>query len=139
MKLRLLLLAGLQLGAASAAAQRSGKPRPHEREWDFIARQIDQWTFTEDLTVIVGNATDILWTHTKGRLTPHTVVETESTSKWPMAMMLAGVAADGSFGRVQPLAKCAILILLCLVHASQGSYRRRDYSTGLSFAAARAA
>ena len=57
-----------------------------------------QWTFTEDLTVIVGNATDILWTHSKGRITPHTVVETESTSKWPMAMALAGVAADGSFG-----------------------------------------
>ena len=88
----------LVLLALAGSAAASGKLPPHEREWDFVARQIDQWTFTEDLTVIVGNATDILWTHSKGRITPHTVVETESTSKWPMAMALAGVAADGSFG-----------------------------------------
>ena len=46
--------------------------------------------------VQVGNASGITFQYTRGNMTPDTHVLTASTSKWPSAMALAGVVADGS-------------------------------------------
>ena len=89
----LLLAVGLAIASASSsahAAGASGSAGRNHTAWELIGRQLDQWAFTEDFTLIVGNATGRMWTYTKGDLTPHSTVETESTSKWPMAMALTG-------------------------------------------------
>ena len=87
--LRLLFAAMLPL----VLAQRP--PHPYNK-WRSLEQQLKGWSFTENFAVNVGNATHTLFTYESESFNMHEVVQTQSTSKWPMAMMLTGLVADGT-------------------------------------------
>ena len=49
----------------------------------------------ENYSVVVGDATGNMFTYNSGDFTMHTEIPTGSTSKWPSAMMFAGMVAQG--------------------------------------------
>jgi CubicO group peptidase (beta-lactamase class C family) len=65
-------------------------------KWRPLEEQLEGWSFTENFAVNVGNATHTLFTYESVPGFMHKVVQTQSTSKWPMAMMLTGLVADGT-------------------------------------------
>lgn len=64
--------------------------------WDPLTALLQGWLFTENFAVTVGNADGRLFEYTAGSMTLHTHVETASTSKWPLAMTMAGLVNDGT-------------------------------------------
>jgi hypothetical protein len=65
--------------------------------WAPLRKQLDEWLFTDNFAVSIGNSSHgHIFTHLKGNMTMTTKVETASTSKWPIAMMLTGLVKDGS-------------------------------------------
>lgn len=53
--------------------------------------------FTDDFAVMIGNTKyGTVYNYTHGNFSLHTPVETASTSKWPLAMTLAGLVDDGT-------------------------------------------
>ena len=65
--------------------------------WAPLRKQLEGWVLTENFGVKIGNSThENLFTFTKGNMTMNTTVETASTSKWPVAMMFAGLVNDGT-------------------------------------------
>lgn len=64
--------------------------------WDALKTQLDGWMLTENFAVTVGNSSGRVFEYTHGEMTLHTKVGTASTSKWPMAMAMAGLVNDGT-------------------------------------------
>ncbi|CAJ1431620.1 unnamed protein product [Effrenium voratum] len=70
---------------------------PDATAWDALRMILQQWEFTSEYAVVVGDATHgRLFTYEGGNFTLKTKIPTGSTSKWPSAMMFAGLVADGS-------------------------------------------
>jgi len=63
--------------------------------WKTLTDVLKGWLFTENFAVTIGNDKGRLFEYEAGTMTLHTHVETASTSKWPIAMMLAGVVNEG--------------------------------------------
>ena len=80
----------LALLVVSAAVASQASP------WDPLRTLLSRWPYTDNFLVQVGNASGIQFEYSRGNMTPDTHVLTASTSKWPSAMALAGVVADGS-------------------------------------------
>ncbi len=64
--------------------------------WEALRAQLDNWAFTDAFALTVGNASGPLFAYTKGGFTLRTRVETASTSKWPLALMMLGLVADNT-------------------------------------------
>uniref|UniRef100_A0A7S4BYE2 Beta-lactamase-related domain-containing protein n=1 Tax=Chrysotila carterae TaxID=13221 RepID=A0A7S4BYE2_CHRCT len=64
--------------------------------WAPLVGLLNDWQFTRDFAVTVGNASGVVFNFQKGSMTLDTRVKTASTSKWPMAMALASAVADGT-------------------------------------------
>jgi len=72
-------------------------PRPDDAAWQALRDLLDGWEFTTEYAVAVGNAQyGRLFTYQGGNFTMNTEIPTGSTSKWPSAMMFAGLVADGT-------------------------------------------
>jgi CubicO group peptidase (beta-lactamase class C family) len=101
-----------------ADARRSSTPKergprkaprpPHHHNattWGPLQKALDGWLLTENFGLVVGNASGKpLLEYTHGNFSLHTVVETASTSKWPIAMMFAGMVDDGTISSLDALA-----------------------------------
>ena len=59
--------------------------------WNDVKTQLDAWVLsgTDGFGFVVGNASGVQFSYAKAPFSLHQVIETVSTSKWPMAMMLA--------------------------------------------------
>lgn len=79
-----------------AAAVSAAHPPKHETAWDRLRSELEGWAFTDSFSVAVGNASGNVFTYERGNVTMDTRVETASTSKWPVAMMFAGLVDDGT-------------------------------------------
>lgn len=84
-----------------AGAQKS-KP---SNKWDPLKQLLDGWEFTTEYAVSVGDASGELFRYQGGNFTMKTLVPTGSTSKWPSAMMFAGLADDGTVALDEPVSK----------------------------------
>ncbi|CAJ1406965.1 unnamed protein product [Effrenium voratum] len=70
---------------------------PNASAWEPLRQILQQWEFTTEYAVVVGDATHgRLFTYEGGNFTLKTKIPTGSTSKWPSAMMFAGLVEDGS-------------------------------------------
>jgi CubicO group peptidase (beta-lactamase class C family) len=69
---------------------------PQPELWQPLTALLARWRYTENFLVQVGNASGLVYEFSKGNMTSGTHVGTASTSKWPSAMALLGVVADGS-------------------------------------------
>lgn len=68
-----------------------------DKAWEPLRDLLSQWKFTDNFAVAIGNAEQgRLFVYEHGNFSMHTPVETASTSKWPSAMMLAGLVEDGT-------------------------------------------
>eukprot|EP00438_Fugacium_kawagutii_P016377 Skav203838 [mRNA] locus=scaffold4932:138090:147729:- [translate_table: standard] len=69
--------------------------------WDTLRQILQQWEFTSNYAVVVGDATrGRLFTY-EGNFTLKTKIPTGSTSKWPSAMMFAGLVHDGTVSSLE--------------------------------------
>jgi hypothetical protein len=82
----------LALTAISAAATAP----PDAFKWEPLRTLLSGWEFTTEYAVSVGDASGRLFTYQGGNFTLKTQVPTGSTSKWPSAMMFAGLVQDGT-------------------------------------------
>jgi len=82
------------LGRPTASSQ--GQTKKNKTMWTPLEEQLDAWVLTQNFGVVVGNASGIQFEYVHGNFSLHEVVETASTSKWPIAMMLAGLVDDGT-------------------------------------------
>lgn len=64
--------------------------------WQPLRHLLSRWPYTTNFLVQVGNSSGVVFEHTSGNMTPSAHVHTASTSKWPSAMAMAGLVADGS-------------------------------------------
>lgn len=64
--------------------------------WYPLRHLLERWPYTDNFRVDVGNASGIVFSYERGNMTMDAHVLTASTSKWPSAMAIAGVVADGS-------------------------------------------
>ncbi|CAK9045603.1 Small nuclear ribonucleoprotein SmD1b (AtSmD1-b) [Durusdinium trenchii] len=79
---------------------------PDASAWDGLRQILQQWEFTTNYAVVVGDAKHgRLFTYEGGNFTLKTKIPTGSTSKWPSAMMFAGLVEDGSVGLDDPVHK----------------------------------
>mmetsp|Transcript_14368 Transcript_14368/g.17151 ORF Transcript_14368/g.17151 Transcript_14368/m.17151 type:complete len:149 (-) Transcript_14368:4-450(-) len=70
---------------------------PDASAWDPLKQILQQWEFTTNYAVVVGDAKHgRLFTYEGGNFTLKTKIPTGSTSKWPSAMMFAGLVEDGT-------------------------------------------
>lgn len=73
------------------------RPAPDAKAWAPLQTLLSQWRFTDNFAVAVGDAENgRLFMYEHGNFSMHSPVETASTSKWPAAMMLAGLVNDGT-------------------------------------------
>ena len=78
------------------AGSSPGSP-PDASAWDALRQILQQWEFTTNYAVVVGDAKHgRLFTYEGGNFTLKTKIPTGSTSKWPSAMMFAGLVEDGT-------------------------------------------
>ena len=66
--------------------------------WEPLRKQLKAWKFTDNFAVSVGTKGGNLFAFSKGNFSMETKVETASTSKWPIAMMLLALVDDGTIG-----------------------------------------
>ena len=79
---------------------------PDASAWDGLRQILQQWEFTTNYAVVVGDAKHgRLFTYEGGNFTLKTKIPTGSTSKWPSAMMFAGLVEDGSVRLDDPIYK----------------------------------
>jgi len=66
--------------------------------WQPLRELLDGWEFTDNYAISVGDASGQLFQYIGkgGNVSMKTVLPTGSTSKWPSAMMFAGLVADGT-------------------------------------------
>lgn len=70
---------------------------PSDPRWEELRKLLEGWEFTKEYAVVVGDAKHgNLFTYEGGKFTLNTKVPTASTSKWPSAMMFAGLVNDGT-------------------------------------------
>jgi hypothetical protein len=69
---------------------------PLKDKWAPLKELLDGWQFTKNYAVNVGTDEGQVFTYLHGNMTMHTPVGTLSTSKWPSAMMIAGLVEDGT-------------------------------------------
>lgn len=78
----------------------ASRPLPGPKAWEPLKKLLDGWLFTDDFAISVGVARaglhQELFVYEHGGLTMDSYVGTLSTSKWPMAMALAGAVDDGT-------------------------------------------
>mmetsp|Transcript_53137 Transcript_53137/g.99607 ORF Transcript_53137/g.99607 Transcript_53137/m.99607 type:complete len:435 (+) Transcript_53137:89-1393(+) len=83
-----------QVGVRGATPVREA---PDASAWEPLRQILQQWEFTTEYAVAVGDAKHgRLFTYEGGNFTLKTKIPTGSTSKWPSAMMFAGLVNDGS-------------------------------------------
>ncbi|CAE7231537.1 unnamed protein product [Symbiodinium natans] len=86
---------GDQVGVRGAPAP--VRAVPNASAWEPLKQILQSWEFTSNYAVAVGDATHgRLFTYEGGNFTLKTKIPTGSTSKWPSAMMFAGLVNDGS-------------------------------------------
>jgi len=66
--------------------------------WDELRALLQGWEFTSNYAVVVGDKHGHLFKYEGGNFTLGKQIPTGSTSKWPSAMMFAGLVNDGSIG-----------------------------------------
>jgi len=76
------------------AAVAAAKPKPDK--WEPLRELLSGWEFTSNYSIAIGDKTGNLFTYNGGNFTLHTQIPTGSTSKWPSAMMFAGLVNDGT-------------------------------------------
>lgn len=65
--------------------------------WAPLRQLLQGWEFTKNYAITVGNAKDgRLFVYEGGNFTTKTLIPTGSTSKWPSAMLFAGLVNDGT-------------------------------------------
>lgn len=70
---------------------------PADDKWEPLRNLLKGWEFTTNYAVAVGTAeSGRLFLYEGGNFTMTTKIPIGSTSKWPSAMMFAGLVADGS-------------------------------------------
>ena len=75
-----------------------------EDPWEVLTGLLHGWPYTDNFLVQVGTAADgIVFEYSRGNITADQHVLTASTSKWPSAMALAGVVADGAIHSLDSL------------------------------------
>lgn len=75
----------------------SKAPGLGDAAWEPLTTLLSQWKFTDNFAVAVGTQCQgRVFVYEHGNFSMHTPVETASTSKWPSAMMLAGLVNDGT-------------------------------------------
>lgn len=84
------------LPAQAAFPSSNVKNTPAGREWRPVKKLLDGWVLTKNFAVVVGDSSGPLFEYLGGNFTLKTKVETASTSKWPVAMALAGLVNDGT-------------------------------------------
>jgi CubicO group peptidase (beta-lactamase class C family) len=73
-------------------------------KWAPLTALLKDWEFTDNFAVQVGTAEDgEVFLYQAGNMTMHTPVGTASTSKWPSAMMVAGLVNDGTISSLDDL------------------------------------
>ena len=91
-EMKVCMLLSMLYGASAV-----NQPNHTYNPWKPLRQQLENWVFTDDFGVVVGNSSHgEVFSFTKGNLTLDTQVETASTSKWPVAMMFVGMVKDGS-------------------------------------------
>lgn len=75
---------------ASASAD-----EPTDR-WEPLRSLLSEWQFTSEYAVSIGDARGRQFLFEGGNFTMDTLIKTGSTSKWPSAMMFAGLVNDGT-------------------------------------------
>lgn len=66
------------------------------KKWKILHDLLSGWELTTEYAVSVGDASGPLFTYEGGNFTMNTEIPTGSTSKWPSAMMFAGLVDDGT-------------------------------------------
>ena len=69
--------------------------------WEPLRELLAGWEFTTEYAVSVGNKDGPLFVYESGNFTMHTQIMTGSTSKWPSAMMFAGLVSDGTISSLE--------------------------------------
>jgi len=72
-------------------------------KWEPLLELLKGWEFTTEYAISVGDATGELFRYEGGKFTMRTQIPTGSTSKWPSAMMIAGLASDGTVRLDEPV------------------------------------
>eukprot|EP00971_Amphidinium_carterae_P031053 611159-Amphidinium_carterae.1 len=65
-------------------------------KWDALKSLLDGWEFTQNYAIAVGTPAGRVFLYEGGNFTMETLIPTGSTSKWPSAMMFAGLVSDGT-------------------------------------------
>ncbi|CAE8640828.1 unnamed protein product [Polarella glacialis] len=71
-------------------------PALGSQAWEPLRQLLSSWKFTDNFAVAVGDASGPLFVYEHGNFSMHTPVQTASTSKWPSAMMIAGLVHDST-------------------------------------------
>lgn len=75
-------------------------------KWAPLRTLLKGWEFTQQYAISVGDATGQKFLYESGKFTMKTPVPTGSTSKWPSAIMFAGLVNDGTIsGLDEPVNK----------------------------------
>lgn len=84
-----------------------GQISPDDPQWDALRKLLQSWEFTTNYAITVGDATHgRLFKYEGGNFTLKTQIPTGSTSKWPSAMMFAGLVNDGTISSLDdPVSK----------------------------------
>mmetsp|Transcript_44094 Transcript_44094/g.104336 ORF Transcript_44094/g.104336 Transcript_44094/m.104336 type:complete len:457 (-) Transcript_44094:190-1560(-) len=64
-------------------------------KWDALKSLLQGWEFTQNYALAVGTPAGRVFLYEGGNFTMKTLIPTGSTSKWPSAMMFAGLVNDG--------------------------------------------
>lgn len=82
---------------SSSARSESVPALPEESQWAALTQLLQGWEFTTEYVITIGTAEHgRLFTYQGGNLTLDDQIPTLSTSKWPSAMMVAGLVEDGT-------------------------------------------
>eukprot|EP00939_MAST-03C_sp_MAST-3C-sp1_P001506 g1506.t1 len=73
-----------------------GETATKDKKFQAIQDLLSGWEFTSNFSVAIGDHTGNLFTYDGGDFNMHVQIPTGSTSKWPSAMMFAGLVNDGT-------------------------------------------
>mmetsp|Transcript_67583 Transcript_67583/g.197799 ORF Transcript_67583/g.197799 Transcript_67583/m.197799 type:complete len:453 (+) Transcript_67583:76-1434(+) len=80
-----------------AAGEQKFESAPNGDKWDPLRQLLAGWEFTTEYAITVGDAKNgRLFSYESGKFNLNTRIPTGSTSKWPSAMMFAGLVNDGT-------------------------------------------
>lgn len=83
------------------------RPAPNASKWEPLRQLLEGWQFTTEYAVAVGDAEHgRLFVYEGGKFKMDRRIPTGSTSKWPSAMMFAGLVNDGTIASLDaPVSK----------------------------------